>query len=182
MAVYQHWFQEQMIRSDAPSTRRLGRAGLRIPGVEHTTVKELLDLPVIRSQLRQRLTDLRNEHAPDPARRSAELRTSLRELDATLSHLEHLGRTALELLDAANRASPGDHGTIDLSALEPVDRQISEAGGTDVVSFLLQDQIHRITQGFGSTSVAEQIQASRELYRGLIESCSFQRDRLRRTL
>lgn len=184
MEVYRQWFEDQLRRGAAPPTFRLSPHGLDIAGMGITTDADLLHQPPIRRSIEATVRALRAELCSEPDGRADALQHAVTELDGRLAHLARLAQAAVRVLDTAAGTESG----IDLSPLAPIDEAIVAEGATategagEIVAFLLQDAIHRITGGFGSGSLTDQLAASRDLYQGLLDSCTFQRDRLFRTI
>ena len=60
--------------------------------------------------------------------------------------------------------------TVDFSPLKPIDDALGAHPAGAIGSFLVQEAIARVREGYGSSSIAEQIEASSAIYLGLSDA------------
>jgi hypothetical protein len=175
MVLYKWWFENQLKQHPGFSFT-LSADGARIGGLEYRPLAQLLELPVLRPAINERLAGLhgearRSRPAGGPgARAESEARGVLKTLEEDLRALEGLARRGLELA-----------GRRELAGLEEVDRQILGLASRQVAGFLFQPLIRKVLGGTSST-FREVLELSAELYRELADSAGYQAALLRRSL
>jgi hypothetical protein len=204
MILYKWWFENQ-IKQHPGSSFTLSADGARVAGLEYRPLGELLELPVQRSAIEERLVRVRTRQGPTGGLQAAAsglcpameeglgsaARRILEELAQDLGRLEELARRGLELAGLALRAagpaaagaqaaSGGFHPDTDFG-LEEVDRQILGLASRQVAGFLFQPLIRKLLGG-GAGSYREALELSAELYRELADSAGYQAGLIRRTL
>jgi hypothetical protein len=184
MLLYRWWFEDQM-KQHPGSSFTLSADGARIAGLAHRPLSELLELPVRRAQIEERLAGLRGRLAGGPASGAApagdvgpRAREALQELSRDLGRLEELARRGLQLVDQA-KGGGGQGGA--KAGLEEVDRQILGLASRQVAGFLFQPLIRKVLGGRAG-SYREALELSAELYRELADSAGYQAGLLRRAL
>lgn len=170
MEVYRGWFSDQLCAPGAPETQRLGRTGAPVEGLRSVELSTLLSLPERPAGVRNNLLGRLSAH-PE---RTGHLIRALERLADQLAELESLAEAAIGVLERVDLSAE----SVDLSELASIDELIAQAASRDVVSFLLQEEIHQITHGFGARDINEQLLASTELYTGIAKSAAFQRARI----
>ena len=176
MAVYRQWFAAQAGIGMATSSLTTG--GAAIEGVDRASVDEVIQLPIARPQITKGLGDLHRRSATDVEARTSAVLHAVAGIAAGMRDLDRLGQQALLAIRQQQRR-PAD--TVELSALAEIDAGISNHAHRDIASFLMQDVIARIDNGYGSASVTEQLQASEDLYLALSSGASAIADALDRT-
>jgi hypothetical protein len=173
MILYKWWFENQLKQHPGLSFT-LSAAGTRIEGLEHRPLAGLLELPVLRPAIQERLARLQRP-APqaDPAAGPA-ARRLLEALARDLHALESLARRGLQLV-----GSPPAGGAA--AELEEVDRQILGLASRQVAGFLFQPLIRKALAG-ASGSYREALELSAELYRELADSAGYQAELILRAL
>ena len=201
MILYKWWFENQM-KQHPGSSFTLSADGTRIAGLEYRPLAELLELPVRRAEIEERLARLRSRQAgvdsggaqPDEAGTQAAARRALEELTRDLGRLEELARRGLQLAGDARRSptgmsarrptSPGFTPTGSSAAadgLEEVDRQILGLASRQVAGFLFQPLIRKVLGG-SAGSYREALELSAELYLELADSAGYQAGLIRQAL
>jgi len=177
MLLYKWWFEDQL-KQHPGSSFTLSADGTRIAGLEYRPLSELLELPVRRPQIEERLAALRGGALDPGAALGGDVgpraRETLQELSRDLGRLEELGRRGLQLVGLAE----GGGGQ---SKLEEVDRQILGLASRQVAGFLFQPLIRKVLGG-SPGSYREALELSAELYRELAASAGYQAGLLRRAL
>jgi hypothetical protein len=177
MLLYKWWFENQL-KQHPGSSFTLSADGTRIAGLEYRPLSELLELPVRRPQIEERLAALRGGALDLGAALGGDVgpraRETLQELSRDLGRLEELGRRGLQLVGLAE----GGGGQ---SKLEEVDRQILGLASRQVAGFLFQPLIRKVLGG-SPGSYREALELSAELYRELAASAGYQAGLLRRAL
>ena len=177
MILYKWWFENQM-KQHPGSSFTLSADGARIAGLEHRPLAELLQLPLRRAEIEERLARVRSRQAgaqPDEVGQAAARRV-LEELARDLGRLEELARRGLQLAGGAKPA-----GGPAAAGLEEVDRQILGLASRQVAGFLFQPLIRKVLGG-SAGSYREALELSAELYRELADSAGYQADLIRRAL
>ncbi len=177
MLLYKWWFENQL-KQHPGSSFTLSADGTRIAGLEYRPLSELLELPVRRARIEERLAGLRTGALDPGAALGGEVgpraRQTLQELSRDLGRLEELGRRGLRLVELAK----GGGGQ---KELEEVDRQILGLASRQVAGFLFQPLIRKVLGGKAG-SYREALELSAELYRELADSAGYQAGLLRRAL
>lgn len=185
MEVYRHWFSGQVSRPEAPPTACLTRGGAAVAGIRCAEASELLDRAACREQLAElRAGLLRRTDGYDPgiaARRRRAMDDRTRELLEALESLERLAARGLGAVERANRGL-GESGRLDMDELVAIDAAIMNNPAGEIGSFLMQETIDRIAGGYGSASLAEQLDASASLYASLGDAARFHAETLRSSL
>ncbi len=177
MILYKWWFENQMKQHPGTSFT-LSADGARIAGLEHRPLVELLQLPLRRAEIEERLARVRSRQAgaqPDEVGQAAARRV-LEELARDLGRLEELARRGLQLAGGAKPA-----GGPAAAGLEEVDRQILGLASRQVAGFLFQPLIRKVLGG-SAGSYREALELSAELYRELADSAGYQAGLIRRAL
>jgi hypothetical protein len=177
MILYKWWFENQMKQHPGTSFT-LSADGARIAGLEHRPLVELLQLPLRRAEIEERLARVRSRQAgaqPDEVGQAAARRV-LEELARDLGRLEELARRGLQLAGGAKPA-----GGLAAAGLEEVDRQILGLASRQVAGFLFQPLIRKVLGG-SAGSYREALELSAELYRELADSAGYQAGLIRRAL
>jgi hypothetical protein len=177
MILYKWWFENQMKQHPGTSFT-LSADGARIAGLEHRPLVELLQLPLRRAEIEERLARVRSRQAgaqPDEVGQAAARRV-LEELARDLGRLEELARRGLQLAGGAQPA-----GGLAAAGLEEVDRQILGLASRQVAGFLFQPLIRKVLGG-SAGSYREALELSAELYRELADSAGYQAGLIRRAL
>ena len=177
MILYKWWFENQMKQHPGTSFT-LSADGARIDGLEHRPLVELLQLPLRRAEIEERLARVRSRQAgaqPDEVGQAAARRV-LEELARDLGRLEELARRGLQLAGGAKPA-----GGLAAAGLEEVDRQILGLASRQVAGFLFQPLIRKVLGG-SAGSYREALELSAELYRELADSAGYQAGLIRRAL
>lgn len=104
-----------------------------------------------------------------------------RELLEALESLERLAARGLGAVERANRGL-GESGRLDMDELVAIDAAIMNNPAGEIGSFLMQETIDRIAGGYGSASLAEQLDASASLYASLGDAARFHAETLRSSL
>jgi hypothetical protein len=172
MILYRWWFENQL-QQHGPISYTLSADGTRIDGLEHLPLARLLELPVLRPAIEERLMRARSgPRAAGGAEKGleTEARRLLEELAEDLLRLEGLARRGLE------RTAAGD-----LAALEEVDRRILGLASRQVAGFLFQPLIRKVLGG-ASGGYRETLALSAELYRELADSAGYQGALIRQAL
>ncbi len=181
MEVYQNWFAKQVSETGCPPTFTLTTGGVKIEGIDVVAPESLLSLPTVRRQL----NDLVAQIVPLSAREVTEHRTSVRNHLLTLANeldpLEEIADGAITAVETIGREVDAGK-RADFTPLTSIDSKIQSYSGRTVVSFLMQEAISQIRAGFGSADVREQIEASRQLYKGLSDSVRFHTRSIRESI
>jgi len=169
MLLYKWWFENQL-KQQPGSSFTLSAEGARIAGLEHRPLAELLELPVRRAAIDERLAGLAAAGGAAHEALAPAARRVLENLAEDLRALEGLARRGLQLA-----------GRRELAGLEEVDRQILRLASRQVAGFLFQPLIRKALGG-ASGSYREVLELSAELYRELADSAGYQAALIRRAL
>ena len=178
MELYRNWFVGQVSGGGSPPTFTVTTGGVRIDGVDVVAPESLLSLPAVRQRLDGLIAGIEPVSAGETARRRTAVRNQLLKLASDLRPLKEIAEKAIAAIEAINReVDAGGHA--DFTPLTSIDSEIQSYSGRTVVSFLMQEAISQIRSGFGSAGVREQIEASRQLYEGLLDSVCFHMQSIR---
>jgi len=178
MAIYRSWFTSQLALPGAPFTASVTKGGSAIEGVESGSTEDLLRLPPRRAEIDARRRILVETPATDSEGRRKLL------LEQTVA----IERTIVDLATTADAASAEierirthhEAGRdVDFSPLRPIDEALGSHPAGAIGSFLVQEAIELVREGYGSESIAEQIEASSALYSGLADAARFHAEELR---
>ncbi len=179
MAIYRNWFSSQIARNRLP-TFAVTRGSASIDGVTRVHPDCVLGLPDARADIARALREASRLRADDQDRtaRIAEHTGALR------AHLVTLAAIADRACDTVDRMTDR-HARglqVDFSPLTAHDAAIASNPAGRIAAFLMQRAINAIGSGFGSSSIAEQIAASRALYETLGEASRYHAEELSRTV
>ena len=184
MLLYKWWFENQLRMAGAAPSFTLSRDGTAIEGMPFQRAEDLMDLPVRRSFLDERMARVRDLYDRRPPLRSsaASLRAGLVSIESGLGELEDLaekGRRESLRLAAALTGRGKTDGIV--HALDAIDRSILALSARSIAGFLIQGLIHRI-EGEGESSAGPQAVAEKSaaIYEGIRESADWQRVLIRR--
>jgi len=193
MEVYARWFESQAEKPGTPPTYNLSPRGTALRGIPFRPVTDLFNLPDRRDEIDIRLKTL-EDAVPAPAPVFFENLKTLRE---EIINLERLGREGLYWLGEAEKAapinSPQKQGPTrafaeKLARLDQIDSGILSLSARNVAGFLFQDLIDELSKSSQpekndtarSVDVSEKsrsaFSASRRLYQGIVDSCSFHKE------
>lgn len=173
MAVYRLWFEEQAARYTSFATVNLSQHSCRIAG--HTTCdpESLLTFPEIRERIDQNIEEIKSQprggHFSETCLLAVErIINQLKEILALATAGEEIARQLLEEWQAGQVSSQK------LSRLDRIDRDMMALPGKEIVSFLLQPLIYRITwEGSTDNSPEKTLTETGEIYAGIRESAEF---------
>jgi len=186
MLLYKWWFESQIAMHPEAPTSTLSAASVAITGMQLSQLSDLMSLAPVRREIDARVAaELRAlAHRGSSLDREPTLRQALEELIAGLDELHSLSERAL----AANEAlgsSLGDTTTAAtiVSELDGIDSRILAVSQRGIAGFLMQSLIHRIEdRGESKVSQEETISDGAALYRGIMESASWQKGVILRAL
>lgn len=181
MDVYRNWFSQQLGLTGSPRTSAITLGGAAVQGLEQITLEVALGEPDRRAEIRKRTAAIRAMVRDDADVRLKTLHARAAVLQTMLEELAGLAGQAASVL-AGLRSDHANGRRVDFSAMQPLDRQLASHPGGALGSFLMQDAIGRIRSGFGSASIAEQIEASEAIYGGLEEAARFHASEIHLTL
>jgi hypothetical protein len=173
MWIYRLWFEEQAVRHPGFVTVNLSPGGVRIKGHKPGKVEELLSRPVIRQRIDHIMGGIRN--LPPGGLFEQTCRGQINSIKSHLIEIALLAREGESLTSELVSDIPGGRfDTGKLAALDRIDRALIEAPGKEIVSFILQPLIYRISWGEKSPSGPSEILGeSGEIYRSIRESAEF---------
>ena len=178
MEIYRRWFASHLGLPGAPATAALTRGGAAVEGLGLTTIEELLALPDRREEIMSRLSTIgRTTGRERLLERRERLHAHAGELRDQLHDLSRLAAEAGAAVAGIRRRHEAGQG-VDFSLLAPLDERISGHRAGGLGSFLIQDAIARVNAGYGSANMAEQIEASAQIYDGLADAARFHADQL----
>ena len=172
MAVYRTWFASQLRSPTAPTTAILTRGGAQIEGAHVASVDEALALPPRRADIDAATDHIRARAPGAQAPATSALADVADDLHASLDELSALAGRALETLAQIRAGHESEH-AVDFSRLAPIDAGLAEHRAAAIASFLAQGAINRVRAGFGSGGIAEQLEASGELYEALRRGAAY---------
>jgi hypothetical protein len=181
MEIYQAWFARHAAEDKSPPTFMVTAGGVRIDGIDTVEPEGLLALPPLRPTVAQAVAGIKPLSGSEHTLRRTSVRKQMSGLMDGLSPLEEIVRRALTAVDDVE-TTVRSGGEADFAPLTDIDLEIQSSPGRSVVSFIMQEAISQIRAGFGSANVQEQIDASRQLYAGLLDSVQFHRSAIRRAL
>jgi len=160
MAIYASWFEAQARRFPEVGTLSLSPGGVAVSGIGPATVDQILAMPPRRQEIDKRMARAaESAGAQQPPAWSA-LRDSLARLGADLRRAREVAREAISAADRAAARSGKD--LVALAELERHDRHMLALGARDILSFLMQPIIHKVTQERGG--VIDPLARTREIY------------------
>ncbi|MBN2439822.1 MAG: motility associated factor glycosyltransferase family protein, partial [Spirochaetales bacterium] len=177
MIIYKWWFESQMNAYPSLPTYSLSPGGVAIPGIMVRDVKDLLNLPLRREDIDEKMKRIRSytHGIPDHDKVAAKLKRAIEEL---LTNLHLLADIADEGITTTEKAiSHLSHGKIPPSFVEKlnkIDKKISSESSRVIAGFLIQPVI----QGLLHTSThdktpGEILAFTKELYTELKSSCDY---------
>ena len=177
MTIYRNWFASQIARNSLP-TFAVTRGSASIPGVTRVAPDTVLRLPDARADVQTALREASRLRADERAR-AERIEDHSRTLRAHLAELAAIADRARDT--TALLADRHAHGLgVDFSPLGEHDAAIAANPAGRIAGFLMQRAINAIGSGFGSSSIAEQIDASRTLYDTLGEASRYHAEQLAR--
>ncbi|MFW6292847.1 MAG: motility associated factor glycosyltransferase family protein [Spirochaetota bacterium] len=179
MAIYRSWFASQLALPGAPRTAAITRGGSSIAGLDVSSAEDIMRLPPKRDKIDARRRLLIDAPAPDAEPRLRRLLDQTVSMELELSDLVETASAASGEMERI-RASHAAGENVDFSPLKPIDDALGAHPAGAIGSFLVQEAIERVREGYGSSSIAEQIDASTAIYRGLAEAARFHAEELRR--
>ncbi|MBN1698317.1 MAG: motility associated factor glycosyltransferase family protein [Spirochaetales bacterium] len=189
MFIYKRWFESQMAIYPETETLNLSPKGIRIEGMNTSTVGKLLDLPVIRENLDKRLEEIRAITTRSPLEQETgriELKQSIESLCEDLGRLRSV---AAEGISITRKASAGIRANMlpreSIEALNRIDRLICSESSRIIAGFLLQPVIQGIlhaSENTGRSDAREVLAVSEDLYRQLSDSARYHHMILSRAL
>jgi hypothetical protein len=173
MALYRNWFAGQIELDSTVTTHILTIGGSVIPGAVQSSAGKMLEYPSRRDEIDQIIEAVAGPGAePSPGGRQeleAAIAVRLDRILGDLAELRHIAETAVNIcLRIRQAVSRGEDA--DFSPLQELDQRLQGHPAGQIAGFLVQDALSRINLGHGSASIAEQLDASENLYRGLAES------------
>ena len=181
MELYRNWFAKQVTQSNSPPTFTLSTGGVRIDGIEPAAPESLLSLPTVRGRVKESVAAIQPMSTTESAQSLSAVRSQLQRLAADLTPLEEIAEEAIVAIETIHREVEAG-GQPDFTPLKSIDSDIQSYSGRTIVSFLMQQAISQIRAGFGSATVHEQIEASRQLYGELLDSVRFHIQSIRQTI
>ena len=167
MAVYASWFAAQARRCPETETLNLSREGVRIAGLEPSEPEDLLDLKDVRDVVGQIMADLEAGIANRQAT-AAEWNPLQGALEGLAAELQTIERLADEAVTLVGRGRPGRPDAHVLERLNRIDRQVMGNTSRQMVGFLMQPLIQRITEG--DEDASDPIQRTKEIYQEILRS------------
>jgi len=176
MDVYAAWFAESVRDASQKSLSRVGSEGRNIPGLTVIDIETLLARENGRIEIDRRLDAIRDTAVRENSRRR--IQHALKLILDALAELEKQANRGKEWALRARRALDENRDPSKfLQELDKIDNDILSSDGRELVSFLLQPLIQRITS---ETDVGgkEALELSRKLYAAIGESASYHRKHL----
>lgn len=176
MNIYRWWFENQVRNNPQSATKTLSRDGVAIPGILPVDIGELLTRAEVRPEIDavRSVTGCSNEGSAHSPIDEQTVVSRVRNLIEALSELEDRAVEALSAVNAAETArAAADKRTLNeaLGQLEACDDGIRAHKHRDIAGFLIQETTERVK----THSAGDALEASRVLYEGLRESCSYHR-------
>ncbi len=167
LSLYAWWFESRLARPTSPRTWNLGSHGVKIPGMPHVDISELLSMKVIRPYIDRtldRLAGLRMDPGA-PAR----LEMALEELRSQLALVAAAAESAAATAEKAQTLLLKNEAVGDcLARLDAFDARLGTSDARDVIGFLLPPLSELI--GFRPRNLAESLAQSRRLYSSIAQS------------
>lgn len=184
MIIYKWWFESQMNRYPTLQTYTLSPSGVAIPGMNVTTMNNLLELPNKQDYINEKIKQIHSfiEPAPDVEAHYEQLKKAIRELLKNLHALSAIADQGIKTTRKALSSLTG--GKIPLSILEQlntIDQRITSESSRIIAGFLIQP----IIQGLVHTSTRDKspeevLEFSEKLYADLKDSCEYHYEELQR--
>lgn len=176
MAVYQWWFEDRFAEHPDGVYKSLSPEGIKISGMELSSLAEVEALPPRRREIEAILENLRTLSFQTDNREalSQSVKQTLKELEG----LEELARRALDLLNQAEhltRASSSLPAGI-LEKLNRIDSDLMMNQSREIAGFLIQPFLYEMIQK--SQNSTDPLGLSRELYTQLKETAQFHKQTL----
>ncbi len=170
MLLYRWWFESRLARYPECPTYTLSRAGAAIPGMPLRGVQELLDLPVRRPEIRERLDALIAAAKPPDPGIAREAKAGL------LSRLGSMEKTARDAMEAALKAAEarkrGEPMDRWLKKLDACDAEMIGNPAKEVVSFMFA------LAGQGEEAGMDPLEATGAVYGRVREAAAYHLARL----
>lgn len=176
MDVYHAWFTESAASLGGRSPRVVGMRGRPVPGMPPADIAELLEQPVRRPLIDERIKQIHSSPADPSVRERIDYTVNM--LKSALGRLEELagrGRTAAEEAVDALRRGAGFQRQAEV--MDAVDRQLLSGSGLEVVSFLIQPIILELNRG-RDTPGGDPLHNSKRLYSEIADSAAYHRRQL----
>ncbi|HUX12450.1 MAG TPA: 6-hydroxymethylpterin diphosphokinase MptE-like protein, partial [Spirochaetia bacterium] len=179
MIIYRWWFERQAEAYPSTATRSLSPHGVKLAGIPLASMEETLKLPEQRDWIDSELRSIRREEAePGSARpKSLRLTAAVRSLIQDLGEIERIAREGVRTVAGAFEiASSGGNAVSFLDELNLLDEEISRSEHRNIVGFLLQKDAQSIVdRAHKEATIADVLENSDAIYRGLLESTEYHR-------
>ena len=172
MLVYRDWFEIQGTLHRGIQTLTLSRSGLKIEGVELTTLQEILEYPSCRSRMNPILQNIDQEPPILPDRRAIE--EGKHELLEGLETLEKCARDGIQLVQLF-QSRHAQHEKIDLELLNRIDEKILSHKYRNIAGFLMAKTLLSLELAKPLT-VDQTLENSLRIYMDLIDSIRFHKE------
>ena len=176
MMLYKWWFESQFPARPRMRTYSLSPGAVAVDGMSLAGTDGLLALPRIRSEIDERIAELRRL-AGESSKKEANAASLDRAISELLDGLEDLLDTAKRALALTHELSlahaRGRNCDSLLKRLDALDRRILELSTRDIAGFLMQGLIQKITGGGAMGGEEGAISTSRQMYEGIRESAGF---------
>jgi len=180
MDVYAAWFAESVRDASQKNLSRLGSEGRNIPGLPVIDIEAVLERRNKRSEIDRRLDAIRDTEISENSQ--WRIQNALKHILDALAELEKQATRGMEWALMARRALEENRNPSKfLQELDKIDSDILSGDGRELVSFLFQPLIQKITS---ETDVGgkKALELSQKLYSAIGESASYHRRHLSRAL
>jgi len=178
MLLYKWWFENQMKMHPDLRSYTLSPDGTAIEGMPLASLNDALTLPVRRAEIDERMERVRSLGGPstDSSESRESLQKALDEMAMQLLRLEELAHQGIALTERLRGALTIPREAREcLEQLDEVDAAILGIAARSIAGFLLQGIIQSITgQGERPATSEEVLARSDAMYRGIVESSSWQ--------
>jgi len=170
MDVYAGWFAENIAGSTRDrSPQIVGNSGRRIKGMTTINASEIGRFPNLRDKIDSVLIELVDK--PINLNCSSNISRVIRDISEALNELALLANRGIELAIKIEKLIVSkEDPSLQLAAMENIDKQLLAMKGRDVVSFLIQPIILKLSS---SKAEVKPLENSRLLYREIAESANY---------
>lgn len=186
LSLYTAWFEARLRQLPPGSCKSLSPGGIKIAALEQGTVDQLLNLPVMRSELRKKLAgkleviEKRFFSPGERQKRQAAWERDYRVLLEGFSDLLAITKQGKQLVETLlEEKQRGLINTLeqDLAKIDEINDHISRSPIKDIAGFLFTDKTgpeEAINNGEGTDTLEQYLEYLHSFYTGMMESLNYQ--------
>ncbi|MDC7228599.1 MAG: DUF115 domain-containing protein [Spirochaetales bacterium] len=178
LIIYKWWFEGQIKPGSAVEMFNLSADGIKIEGMNYSSVENLLKKSEIRAEINTVAANIREQSSSKYGNDSFK---EITQLIATIikecGRLESICGEALEILYPLKNASNKNELENGFSKLSTCDKKISDSPSKELTGFIIQPVLNEIIDEEKSM-----FENSEKLYKSILEACSYHRIHAERAL